>query len=145
MKTLYITFILLVAAQLSANELSWVDEQVEAIKPPRSGISNKDIAKIKDPFIYLIKNEKKSKDKKNLKKAIIHPHYVKKRYTRRFTLDAILNKSAMIDGRWYKEGNKVHGYKLYKVKNKSIVLMQNNHKILLTTTSKNKNLKFNNK
>jgi len=55
MKNLYSLLILLIAAQLFSNELTWVDEQVEAIKPARIGVSQKEISKIKDPFISYIK------------------------------------------------------------------------------------------
>ncbi len=57
MKNLYSLLILLIATQLFSNELTWVDEQVEAIKPARIGVSQKEISKIKDPFIFLHKND----------------------------------------------------------------------------------------
>jgi len=145
MKTLYIGLVVLLVSQLNANELAWVNEQVEAIKPPRVGISNKEISKVKDPFIFLVKKEESVDGKKVPKKKTYHTRYVKKNHSKRLFLNAILNKSAMINSRWYKEGDKVYSYKLAKVNQTSVVLKKNNKKIFLTTTSKNKNLKFNNK
>ena len=132
---------------LYADELTWVDQQVEAIKPARVGISEKEIAKIKDPFIFLVKeDEKVTKDgKKSVKKVHKRSHYIKKYHSKRLHLEAILNKSAMINKRWYKEGQRVYGYKLVKVNRTSVVLQKQNKKLLLSTTSKSKNLKFHNK
>lgn len=144
MKTLYIVIALFIST-LNANELAWVDEQVEAIKPPRQSISNKEISKIKDPFIFLIKNEEDIKDKKTVKKAAVRHRYIKKRHTRKFSLEAILNKTALINGRWYKNGSSIYGYKLEIVDLNTVVLKRNNKKILLSTKSKSKNLKFKNR
>ncbi len=148
MKTLYIVLLLVLTNLLYADELTWVDEQVEAIKPPRIGISEKQIAQLKDPFIFLIKKEtthSKVKNNNSAKKVIRRSHYVKKHYSKKLHLDAVLNKSAMINNRWYKEGQRVYGYKLVKVQRTSVVLKKHNKKLLLSTVSKSKNLKFHNK
>lgn len=146
MKTLYAILILLGITQLSASELSWVDEQVEAIKPPRSGISSKEIRAVKDPFIFLVKKDDvEGKPKKSASKKVSTAHYVKKSHTKRLVLNAILNKSAMINKKWYKEGDKVYGYKLAQVNTTSVVLKRQNKQLLLSTASKSKNLKFHNK
>jgi len=146
MKTLYITLLFLLAQHLYSNELTWVDEQVEAIKPPRIGISEKEIDKIKDPFIFLVKEEDKveKSTKKSSKKAHKRVHFVKKHYSKKLHLEAILNKSALINQRWYKEGQWVYGYKLVKVNRTSVVLQKQNKKLLLSTVSRSKNLKFHN-
>jgi len=146
MKTLYAILIFLGISQLSASELSWVDEQVEAIKPPRSGISSKEIRAVKDPFIFLVKKDDvEDKTKKSISKKVSSSHYVKKSHSKRLVLDAILNKSAMINKKWYKEGDRVYGYKLAQVNTTSVVLKRQNKQLLLSTASKSKNLKFHNK
>ena len=146
MKKLILISILLVATNMLANELAWVNEQVEAIKPPREGISNKDISKLKDPFIFLHAKKAKKRAKSpyrryskssSKKQTLIHPSKI--------SLDAILNKSALINGKWYQEGGKVYSYKLEKVNPQSILLTRGKKQILLSTESKSKNLKFNNK
>ena len=148
MKTLYTALILILAQTLYASdELTWVDQQVEAIKPARVGISEKEIAKIKDPFIFLIKEDEKTmkNGQKSIKKVRKHSHYVKRYHSKRLHLEAVLNKSAMINKRWYKEGQRVYGYKLVQVNRTSVVLQKQNKKLLLSTASKSKNLKFHNK
>ncbi len=133
MKKLTIILLLLLSTQLFSNELVWIDEQIEAIKPPRKGINNKKILKLKDPFIYLRKK--------------IH-HRSRKRvraYTSKISLVAILNKSALINGKWYREGEKVYGYKLEKVNPKTVLLTKGKKQLFLSIASKSKNLKFNNK
>lgn len=145
MKNLYLLLIaLLISTRLFSNDLSWVDEQIEAIKPPRVGVSEKEIAKIKNPFIFLHKNDdsKKSQAKKG-----VSPRYKKvvKRRSIRFRLDAILNKSAMINGKWYKQGSYVYGYKVVKIGRDSVVLTRKDKKLLLTTKSRSKKIKINNK
>ncbi len=145
MKNLYLLLTLLIATQLFSNELAWVDEQVEAIKPARVGISDKDISKIKNPFIFLHKNDDSKLS--GAKKGISPASYKKvvKRRTLHFRLEAILNKSAMINGKWYKQGSYVHGYKLVKVDRKSVLLIRKNKKLLLSTISRSKKIKINNK
>ena len=41
MKTIIITLSILLSTSLLSDELSWVDEQVQAIKPSRTGMKNK--------------------------------------------------------------------------------------------------------
>ncbi len=146
MKKLILISILLVATNMLANELSWVDEQVEAIKPPREGVSNKDISKLKDPFIFLhpkkatkrVRSPYRRYSKSSSKKQVLT-------HSSKISLDAILNKSALINGKWYQEGEKVYGYKLEKVNPQSILLTRGKKQTLLSTETKSKNLKFNNK
>jgi len=149
MKKFTVTLLLLLSTHLIANELSWVDEQIAAIKPPREGISNQEIEKVKDPFIFFLKKKDKKKKEVIVKaKAPYKKHYRRSRKTttsHRLKLEAILNKSALINGKWYKEGAKVYSYRLSKVKLKSVLLTKNKKTIILSTVSKNKNLKINNK
>ncbi len=162
----YIVIPLVLAASLttlSSNELSWVDEQVNAIKPPRKGVSNYNIAILSDPFIFLEKNRSKKEDEENTKTvrtkttssrsvASSASKRVYKRSSHRvsrskkgFTLEAIMNMSALINGKWYKLNDKVKSYKLASITKTSIVLTRKSKKIVLSTHTKNKNLKFKSK
>jgi len=145
MKTFTLFLFLLLTSQLLANELSWVDEQVKAIKPPRKGISTKEITSLKDPFVYYnVKKQKNKKTKVSSKTSYRKSNYKKRVHTARLTLEAIINKSALINGKWYKEGSKVFSYRLKKVNAKSVLLTKGKKEITLTTMSTNKNLKFKN-
>lgn len=139
--------ILSICIQLTANELSWVDEQIQAIKPPRKGVSQKEISLLKDPFIFLEKTEEEEKGTKTTtgkkpKKTVYKR--IKKHHSVKLVLEAIMNKSALINGKWYKEGQKVYGYLLKKVNTKSIVLTKGKKQLTLSTLSKNTHLKFKN-
>jgi hypothetical protein len=144
MKVLYIILIFLPLTTLSANDLTWVDQQIEAIKPSREGISNMEISKIKDPFIFLVKDDEDVKGKKSAKKTTSQHRYIKTRHNRKLYLKAILNKSALINGRWYKEGSSVYGYKLTIINLNTVILKRKNKKILLSTKSKSKNVNITN-
>ena len=151
MKNLLLAVALIISLSLSANELQWVDEQIQAIKPPRSGISKSKVNSIKDPFIFL-KKEKKVKEGKtarnttnNTKKVVsaTSKNSISKKVTS-FSLDAIINKSALINGKWYKINTKVGKYTLSSVDKTSVILSYEKKQLLLSTATQNKKLKFNN-
>jgi hypothetical protein len=136
---------------LSADELSWVDEQIEAIKPPREGVSNYEISRIKSPFVFLYKqkNLKTKQDKKNKtatrKKVVTNVSkntLVKSSHHVGLRLSAIINGSALINGKWYKAGQNVYGYKVADVRLTSVLLIRGNKKLLLSTNDLKRNLKF---
>ena len=145
MKT-FIPFLLLLSTYVMANELAWVDEQVEAIKPPRKGISKQEITSLKDPFIFL--KTKKTNNKNVKHTSVINRKTSKSTYRRvhsyKLSLEAVMNKSAFINGKWYKEGEKVKGYLLKEVNARSVLLTKGKKQLTLTTMSKNKKLKFKN-
>ena len=61
------------------------------------------------------------------------------------SVDAIINKSALINGKWYVQEDVIQGYTIKQVHKTSIVLSKNNKDLVLSTNSKNLNLKFKNK
>jgi len=147
MKNLYTLLILLMTVELFSNELSWVDEQINAIKPARVGVSSKEISRIKNPFIFLDKPIE-TKNPKIKEKALNSYVKLKRTYKHKrinFRLDAILNKAALINGKWYKEGSYIYSYKIAKVNRKTVLLVHENKNIFLSTEKKNKKIKINNK
>lgn len=154
MKTFFIAVVVLLTVNLSSNELAWVDEQVEAIKPPRTGMKGRELAAVKDPFIFLKKNRIASKDKKSsakksstqqslATKKVADSSTIKKKKSLSVTM--LMNSSAMINGNWYKVGDTVNGYKVSKMDTHSVLLTKKSKKLLLSTNSKSKNLNLNNK
>jgi type II secretory pathway component PulC len=153
MKTLILmAFILLFSISLNSNELSWVDTQVQAIKPPRKGMDNNELNKIKDPFIFY-KNRYNKKYVKARKKSV--KSSVKKSTTssdavitvlpqpsKHLVLKAIINKSALINGEWYKQNEYIDSYQISSVNRTSVVLTKSNRKFVLTTSDTKQNLKF---
>lgn len=140
MKTILISMpILLLSLNLVANELDWVDEQIQLIKPARTGISNLNISKISNPFIPIVK-EKKLNSK--IKSTSLNPieKLIKKENI--YILSAIINKSALINGKWYKLHENIEEFELTNVDRKEVTLSKKGKKIILSTRVKNKNLKF---
>ena len=64
--------------------------------------------------------------------------------TTSFFLDAIINKSALINGKWYKLNAKVGKYTLSSVDKMSVILSYKGRQLLLSTATHNKKLKFKN-
>ncbi|WP_294966899.1 hypothetical protein [Sulfurimonas sp.] len=154
MKTLILmTFISLFSISLNSNELSWVDTQVQAIKPPRKGMSNNELNKIKDPFIFYknrynkkyVKARKKSVKKYSVKKSTTSSDAVitiLPQPSKHLVLKAIINKSALINGEWYKQNEYIDSYQISSVNRTSVVLTKSNRKFVLTTSDTKRNLKF---
>lgn len=136
--------ILILSYQLSADELKWVDEQINAIKPARDGIQKSKINAIKSPFIFLIKKEK-TKDTAPSKKASNITEtssnvLVKKEII--LSLNAIINKSALINEKWYKIHEKVGKYTIISIERGLVILSFKKKKLILSIKTDNKNLKF---
>ena len=150
MKNLFILLFFLLSISLTANELQWVDEQIQAIKPPRNAISKAKIDAVKDPFIFLKKTSKKKGSKLAGKKK--GTYTMKKNSGSKIlakkapslSLDAIINKSALINGKWYKINSKIGKYTLSSVNTTSVVLSYRKKEIRLSTRSGTNKLKFRN-
>ena len=144
MKAFLLFLYILTFFSLNANELHWVDEQIKAIKPSRIGLQPKNLLKISDPFIFT-KSKSITKKKSIKSQKLYRTKSYKKRYSlKRLHLSMTMNKSAKINGKWYKIGDTVHGYKVVKVDLSKITLSYHKKNYLLSTYSKHKNLNFKN-
>jgi hypothetical protein len=143
-----ILLILFLTFNIFANELKWVDEQVSAIKPARKGVAKAKIYALHDPFIFLkeIKKKKKTKhQKKSLTKVVKTPQKaVVTKESIILNLEAIINNSVLINGKWYKLGDKVGLYQIVDVDRTKVILTHGIKKLILSTRTKNRTLKFNN-
>ncbi len=143
----------------ATTELEWVDEQIEAIKPPRKGVN---ISALGSPFVFLEKNKPEKEGAKKGSRTTGAP--AKKAATSKtassaqtdetadgapkksaFVLSTIINSSAMIDGNWYKVSDKISNYTVTDITKTSVTLKQGNKELVLSTISTNPNLKFKNK
>jgi len=135
---------------LEANELSWVDEQVAAIKPKRIGVSKSDILSLKDPFIIYKTVEKIDKNgrkstvliKKDLPELELSSKNIEPKV--KLILQAIMNQSVLINGKWYKLNDKIGRYKVIDIKSSLVILVYKKERIVLSTDNQNTNLKFKN-
>jgi len=143
MKTTIVTLLILCSAHLMSNELSWVDEQIEAIQPPRVGMLASQATSINDPFIFLSKNGYVKSEQANANATSLSGTSSQtKKVSTVLTLGMTMNKSAMINSNWYNIGDSVGGYKLSEVNKSSVLLTKNKKKLLLSTKSDSKKLKF---
>ena len=132
-----------------ADELQWVDQQINAIKPPRKGVDSAIISKIKNPFIKLNNPQIKKKTKTTKtyksppKKIYKISTKTKKTNKHNLNLAAILNNTALINGKWYKIGTKVSGFTLKEINQNHAILVDGKRVLVLSTDTKNTTLKFN--
>jgi len=138
MKTLLI--LLFISGSLLADaNTDWVDEQVAAIKPPRKGVSADRIKQIKDPFIITYKE---NAGKKHLVKNKKSGSSLHKKSMRGLRLHAIMNDSALINGRWLRPDEKIRGYTIEKISTRSVLLRHGKEKVTLTLSKADKKIKI---
>jgi len=118
----------------------WVDAQIAAIKPPREGVSHTTIDSINNPFLYAA-----TKPVKATRVAVKKPGKPKTAAPvadTKMKLLAVMNNSALINGKWYKPNDSVHGFTLTKVNVDSVMLTRQNMKKMLFVSTENKNIKI---
>lgn len=126
----------------SDKELAWVDEQIQAILPSRIGIPEGFINSLKDPMkmktsipsgINGAKLLPPPKLGSNLPLVVEEP----------LRLQAVINKSVLINGKWYKLNDSVRNYTLSEIKNNSVLLIgKKAQKLILFLTKQNTNIKI---
>ncbi len=139
---LSLMIIIVTASSASAEDsLAWVDQQIAAIKPKRSGISDTKIAEITSPILYKkveVEEIEKSDGTKKLTVAQIKlPEPIKP-----LKVTAIFNKSALIDGQWLKVNSSIRGYKVRHINSDNVLLQSSNKKLKLFIKEKNDNIKI---
>ncbi|NPA65071.1 MAG: hypothetical protein GXO16_08875 [Epsilonproteobacteria bacterium] len=108
-----------------------IDRLIEKVKEPRPGLPKEVIKKLKNPFVSEKKIEKIVKVvKKRPKKRGI-----------RLSLTSIFGNRARINGRWYKVGDRVAGYRLVHIGNNYVVLKRGNKTLRLYLGGKRRSKK----
>ncbi len=114
-----------------------INTQIEEIKPPRVGVSNRAIAKVKSPFLYL----KTIKTKSGKTRTVIE---AKKRIRLKpLKLESAINKNVKINGKWYKEGDRIREYTIIKVSGGEAHLKSKKKDLVLYLNKKNDKIQFN--
>lgn len=147
MKKILLIFTLL-HSFIQADELTWVDEQIAAIRPARVGLSDELIAHLSNPFNTQEEKEKlKLATKESIQSKVV-PKPKKKYHHRsknsKLVLDGLLNSAALINGKWYTLGERVGLYKLSYVGNDYVILRNKYRKKTLSIQSAKKKLNFKN-
>ncbi|WP_187648450.1 hypothetical protein [Nitrosophilus labii] len=129
---LFLPFFIVFTYTNAQSELKQIDEIIEKIKIKRVGISDDNIKKLKDPFYY------KTKSRTNIKRKSFRSNYISSRYK----LYAILNDKAKINGKWYKLGSKIKGFRLYKICTNCVKLKKGSKTFTLYLHKKSKKIKI---
>lgn len=131
-------------------ELAWVDEQIQAILPARIGISDAMVGSLNDPIklkkpvrigvapptgtpVLFAPPKLSSVPKVVLPKIVEEPLH----------LQALINKSALINGKWYKLNDSIRTYTLSEIKFNSVLLTgKADQKLILFLNKQNNNIKI---
>lgn len=128
-------------------ELVWVDEQIQAILPSRVGVSEHFINTLCDPMKMkksppVITNGSKflAPPKIGSTLGVITPPKI---IEEPLHLLAIMNKSVLINGKWYKVGESIRNFTLSEIKPNSVLLSgKKDQKLILFLTKPNNNIKI---
>lgn len=122
------TAILLQANTNSDHLVAEYKDMFEKIGEKRIGVDESDIDSLKAPFV---KGEKKKVASEGAKEEKIDKGFI---------LQAILNKSAKISGKWYKLHGEVHGMKIIAVRDNYVWLKNDEFRKKLILGSKNEKI-----
>ena len=100
----------------------------EKIGEKRIGVDERDIDALKSPFV------------KVKKKNISSDAPIEKGGEQSFVLQALLNKSAKINGKWYRLHEKVHGMKIVSIRSSHVWLRNEEFRKKLILGTKNENI-----
>ena len=112
MKKVFISFGIMMTVAFSSVATQEIDKMINDIRKPRKSLNIGVLERVKDPFVV-------EKVHISTPEAIIP---VFKKPTPQFSLSAIVNNKAHINGDWLEEGGMVKGYKLAYVGTRGVVL-----------------------
>ena len=128
-------------------ELAWVDEQIQAILPARVGVPEGLVNSLRDPM----KMKKPAPTINSSSKLLAPPKLGSGAFVitkpkiveEPLRLLAIMNRSVLISGKWYRVGDRVRNFTLTEVKQKSVLLSgAKDQKLILFLTKQNNNIKI---
>ncbi len=135
----------------SDKELAWVDEQIQAILPARVGVSDGYINSLIDPIKYTVPPRAQS----SIGSKLLAPPrlggmpmlpgmpIVPKIVEEPLRLQGLMNKSALINGKWYHVNDAVRSYTLTEIKPASILLSgAKGQQLILFISKQNNNIKI---
>jgi hypothetical protein len=143
MKTFCIIFIVFITTLNASSDLKWVNKQVDAIKPARSGIADSYIDSLKDPIEpENIKKESTVHTSKTSSSSKIIGKTTKVNYQKPLRLQAVINMSAYINGKWYSINERIRGKKITLIKKNYVVLKYKSRETRLFVNNKNDRIKI---
>jgi hypothetical protein len=128
-------------------ELEWVDEQILAILPSRVGVPDGFINSLHDPMkmkqsppmLKVSSNLLAPPKLGSVMGALLQPKII----VEPLRLLAIMNKSVLISGKWYKLGQSVRDFTLVEIKSNSVLLTgRKDQNLILFLNKQNNNIKI---
>lgn len=138
-------------------ELSWVDEQIQAILPARVGAPDRVLNALRDPMklkkalpttlptatvpssFRLLSPPKLGATASPTLPVVSVPKIVEVP----LRLQAFINKSVLINGKWYKLGDEVRGMSVAEIRSNSVLLTgPKDQKLILFLNKQNNNIKI---
>ncbi|MDO9207490.1 MAG: hypothetical protein Q8R86_09955 [Sulfuricurvum sp.] len=138
----------------SDKELAWVDEQIQAILPARVGVSDGFINSLIDPIKYIHPVRIPSTLSSPMMNLLAPPKLgnlpvmptLPKIVEEPLRLQALMNKSALVNGKWYKINDSIRTYTVAEIKPSSILLSgKKGQPLILFLNKTNTNIKINTK
>ncbi len=111
-----------------------INTKIQEIKPPRVGVKSTDVLKTKSPFLMYETGKNGKKRSYAVKKKVKLPP---------LKLESVINKNIKINGKWYKEGDRVRQYTIVSVSSGEVLLKSKKREIKLFQQQKNEKIKFN--
>ena len=102
------------------------------------------MAELQDPFLFVKSKDTVKRESKKSSKVYHSRHHKTRVSLKKLHLSMIMNQSAKINGKWYKIGDTIYGYKIVNVELSKVTLDYHKKNYLLSTDSENKNLNFKN-
>jgi len=112
MKKIFISFAIMTTVTFSIAATKQIDKMIDSIRKPRQSLDTRELEKVKDPFAV-------EKVNTGIQETVIP---VFKKPKPKFSLSAIVNNRAYINGSWHEEGGMIMGYKLAHVGTRGVVL-----------------------
>jgi hypothetical protein len=130
-----VAYLILVSYPIFAElTVSQIEDMVKRIQSKRVSEYDIDFLKIPSPLDGIAKVQEDNKTKTVLLDSVKEV---------KFTLNAIINKQAYINGKWYKRGDKIHRFVLREVFNNYVILRKDRKHIKVYLVKKrNINIKI---
>ncbi|MGB5964110.1 MAG: hypothetical protein WBG65_01085 [Sulfurimonadaceae bacterium] len=111
-----------------------INKQIREIKPPRTGVKTADVLNTKSPFILLKTGKDGKKATYAVKNKVKFPP---------LRMESAINKNVKINGKWYKEGDRVRQYTIMNVSSGEVLLKSKKKELKLFQNQKNDKIQFN--
>lgn len=124
---------MVLSANTESSSHSLINTQIEEIKPPRTGVKASAVLKTKSPFILLNTTKSGKKVYAAKKKVKLPP----------LKMESSINKSVKINGKWYKEGDRIRHYTIINVSSGVAILKSKKKELKLFQNAENDKINFN--